>query len=278
MIIVTLTSIPPRFGHLGQVIDSLLRQTVKIDGINLYLPRHYRRFPEHHFSLPQVPQGVRIITIDEDLGPASKILPAAREYRGTAAKLIYCDDDRIYERHWAQALIQSGLKRPNDCICNAGFKLNSLGLKEPTASLKPRAIRRGLRFDLSHQYRSASRRVRSWITRAPVEQLPKRRNIWRKGYVDIMEGYGGVLVKPEFFDDSAWNIPNKLWPVDDIWLSGHVAKKRIGIWLNGDDKSWVSSSAGPIEPLMKATINGLQRRDMNKACVGYMQKRNGVWT
>jgi len=277
MIIVSLTSIPPRYKFLGRTIDSLLRQTVKIDEINLYLPRNYRRFPHHHFCLPHVPDGVRIITIDEDLGPASKILPAARQYRGSTATLIYCDDDYLYDPHWAHSLIKSSLKRPTDCICNTGFNLERLGFKEPTASLKPRAVRRRGKLDFSHQYRTVSRQIKSWIAKEPVEFPSKHKNVWREGYVDIMEGYGGVLVKPEFFDDSAWSIPGKLWPVDDIWLSGQATKKGIGIWINGNGKIWQPSPARNVEAIKRAKINGMGRTDTNKACVSYMQKHHGIW-
>ena len=276
MVIVSLTSIPPRFGFLGQTIHSLLGQTVKIDAINLYLPRYYRRFPDHHFCLPQVPEGVRIIIIDEDLGPASKILPAARQYRGSATTLIYGDDDRIYDRRWAHSFIKTSFKRPNDCICNVGFNLDRLGFKVPTASLKPRAVR-WRKWDFPHRYRTVSHRIKSWVTQDQMELPLRRKKIWRAGYVDIMEGYGGVLVKPEFFDDSAWNIPSKLWPVDDIWLSGHVTKKSIGIWLNSDGHGWEASPATSIEAIKKARINGMGRRDTNRACVSYMQKQYGIW-
>jgi hypothetical protein len=278
MVIVSLSSIPPRFGFVGQTINSLLKQTIKIDAINLYLPRYYRRYPNHHFCLPQVPEGVNIITIDEDLGPASKILPAARQYRGSAAALIYCDDDRVYDRHWAHSLIKISLKRPNDCVCNVGFNLDRLGFSVPTASLKPRAVRLNRKWDLSHRYRNVSHQIKSWVARDPMELPSKRKKLWRAGYVDIMEGYGGVLVKPEFFDDAAWNIPGKLWPVDDIWLSGQAAKKGVGIWLNSDGHSWETSPATTIESIKKAKINGMGRRDTNRACVSYMQERYGIWT
>lgn len=93
-----------------------------------------------------------------------------------------------------------------------------------------------------------------------------------------MEGYGGVLVKAEFFDDSAWTIPNAIWPVDDIWLSGHVTKKNIGIWHNSDGKSWETSPATRIESIKSARMDGLGRRDTNRAAICYMQKHYRIWT
>ena len=33
-------------------------------------------------GLPEVPEGVRIVRVEEDLGPATKVLPAAQAWRG----------------------------------------------------------------------------------------------------------------------------------------------------------------------------------------------------
>jgi hypothetical protein len=53
---------------------------------------------------------------------------------------------------------------------------------------------------------------------------------WLKsGYIDILEGWDGVVVRPEFFDDFAWQIPDILWTVDDVWLSGCLERQGIPI-------------------------------------------------
>jgi len=53
---------------------------------------------------------------------------------------------------------------------------------------------------------------------------------WLKsGYIDILEGWGGVVFRPEFFDDFAWQIPDILWTVDDVWLSGCLERQGIPI-------------------------------------------------
>lgn len=73
-LVVSLSSIPPRFDKLEPVLNALLAQTAKIDEIRLYLPKTYRRFPDYDGSLPDVPRGVRIMRPNDDLGPASKVL------------------------------------------------------------------------------------------------------------------------------------------------------------------------------------------------------------
>ena len=42
----------------------------------------------------------------------------------------------------------------------------------------------------------------------------------KAGFADILQGLGGVVVRPDFFDDEAFDIPDILWAVDDVWLSG----------------------------------------------------------
>ena len=99
------------------------------------------------------------------------------------------------------------------------------------------------------------------------------------GYVDIFEGWGGVLVKPYFFDDAAFNIPDLLWTVDDVWLSGCVERLNIPIWLNAKDK--IRSKGNSNEAKMTALRNfvymGHGRVDANRACIKYCRVNYGIW-
>ena len=119
-LVVTLSSIPPRFAGLGPTLKSLLRQKVRPDEVRLYLPRRYRRFPDWDGSLPAVPDGVRICTTDEDMGPATKILPAVRDFRGREVELLLCDDDRIYDPLWTSRFLAARRAHPDCVIVEAG--------------------------------------------------------------------------------------------------------------------------------------------------------------
>ena len=46
MLIISLSSIPPRFPKIGETLGCLLNQTVKADRILLHIPQSYRRFPD----------------------------------------------------------------------------------------------------------------------------------------------------------------------------------------------------------------------------------------
>lgn len=100
MLVISLTSIPPRLQCLGPTLESLVAQGA--DAVWLCLPRAYRRFGA--FDLPALPAGVQVIWSDTDHGPATKLIPAVRALRGQGARLIYCDDDWIYGPGWAKAL------------------------------------------------------------------------------------------------------------------------------------------------------------------------------
>lgn len=95
MLVISLTSIPPRFGLLPPVLDALLAQGA--DAVALTLPKTPARFAPA--PLPALPEGVTLIETDTDLGPAGKLLAAAARFPD--ADILYCDDDWLYAPGWA---------------------------------------------------------------------------------------------------------------------------------------------------------------------------------
>ena len=106
-LIISLTTIPPRFKYVQECLWSLLVQTAEVAAVNLYIPRGYKRFGYAESDLPKLPNGVNLRVVDEDLGPATKILPACREYLGQDVFILCCDDDKIYDRDWAQRFLNA---------------------------------------------------------------------------------------------------------------------------------------------------------------------------
>lgn len=98
MLVISLTSIPPRFGQLPRVLDALLAQGA--DRVALVIARSYARFAPA--PLPALPEGVEVIRTATDLGPAGKLLAPAAAFPG--ADILYCDDDWHYGPGWADAL------------------------------------------------------------------------------------------------------------------------------------------------------------------------------
>lgn len=98
MLVISLTTIPPRYGQLPLVLTALLAQGV--DRVALVVPRRFARVPTA--PLPPLPEGVEVIETKADLGPAGKLLAPARAFPG--ADILYCDDDWLYAPGWAASL------------------------------------------------------------------------------------------------------------------------------------------------------------------------------
>ncbi|MFN4170738.1 MAG: glycosyltransferase family A protein [Pseudorhodobacter sp.] len=264
--IISLTAIPPRFPHIGETLTSLLKQGSDIAAIELWLPRSYRRFAfDVDRDLPKVPAGVQIHIADHDYGPATKVLPSALRHRGKDVNILFCDDDKVYDPNWAARLVGAAKSRPGCCIVEEGsdvFECSDVAFR---GKIQPRYPRR--RKTLLYRLKRAASLGR-W----------KSRKAEGSGYADILEGWGGVLVRPEFFGDEVFDIPDPLWMVDDIWLSGHLTVRNVPIWLHyggprvAGAKEEVSAAA-----LRKQTVRGMDRKALNSACVRHYQDRYGIW-
>ena len=126
--VITLSTIPPRFSGLGPTLRALVAQSSRPEAVELWIPQHYRRFPGYGGELPEVPEGVAIRRCDTDLGPATKVLPAAQERRGQAVDLIFCDDDQLYRRDWAARLLAVRARRPADAVTAGGTNAEASAL------------------------------------------------------------------------------------------------------------------------------------------------------
>ena len=276
MLIVSLSSIPSRFDKLGPTLECLLQQTAQIDRIILYIPESYRRFPDWDGVLPTVPDGVEIRRVPRDMGPATKVLFAAQEFRGQDVDLLLCDDDRRYKPGWAQAFVDARAEHPNDCIAIAGFEADRYGQSRMLNRPTPRAIRSSRTWDLKFQAKMVWEFIFPPVERKYLRE-PTRVTFKTSGYVDCFEGFGGALMKPDFFDDSSFEIPEVIWAVDDVWLSGCLAVKGVKIWALADEPDTQHTPAGVYDALHKATIEGADRDDANSACIKHFQDAHGVW-
>ena len=268
-LIISLTTIPPRFKYVQECLWSLLVQTAEVAAVNLYIPRGYKRFSYAESDLPRLPKGVTLRVVDKDLGPATKVLPACREYRGQDVNILFCDDDRIYDREWAQRFVDASKERPDCVVCERGNYLshpdyinnsNWISCRYPQAE----PMRRGFRYRVQRILSLGRWKSLKWL---------------KSGYIDILEGWGGVMVKPDFFDDFAWQIPDILWTVDDVWLSGCLEMQGIPIWLNAKSKPVVNQTSNEVEhaALRNLVYKGHDRKAANKECIAYFRQSFGIW-
>jgi hypothetical protein len=260
--IISLTTIPPRMPLIGPTIESLLSQDVPIDKIILWVPENYRRKDFNDFELPRLPEGVELQRCPIDYGPATKILPAVQLYRGQDVRIIYCDDDRIYFPDWARHLLAQSDLYPDQCIAEAGEVVEVTRRRAFGASLAYRALTLSTLGIFGHFHRSAIRALDPGF-----------------GAVDICKGCGGVLIRPEFLPPEAFEIPDLLWTVDDIWLSGQLALNGVKIRkvaVPPKEKSRKTEVAR-VGALVDYSYQEHSRDQANMACISYFQETRGIW-
>lgn len=258
--IISLTTIPPRMGKIGPTLQSLLEQDAAIDEIVLWIPRTYRRTDFGNFDLPDLPAGITLRRCETDYGPATKVLPAVDHYRGQDVRVIYCDDDRIYHRNWAAHLLAESDRHPGECIAEAGEVVKATHLK----SFGTRPIYRLLTVSTLGIYGHFHRKA--------IRGLDPG-----NGLVDICKGYGGVLIRPEFFAQTAFDIPELLWTVDDFWLSGQLALNGIPIRKVSHRENSTKTESARVSALIDFVHGEHDRVQANLACIRYFQKHYGIW-
>ena len=275
-IILSLSTIPPRFGLLADSLNSLLNQKKQADEVHVYVPRYYKRFPEHEFRIPDVPEGVLVKVVDEDYGPATKILPCARQYRGTQTRIVYCDDDRFADPSWLEALLDAGRKRKDDVVISTGANMTHYDIDILNQKFLPRALNRNMRKE-AHYIAARLRQTVLEVLKQRKLPKPTRSYYQEAGYVDIAMGVGGVSVRPDFFDDQCFDIPPVVWAVDDIWLSGCYARQGIGIWADNVVKMPTGTAASGTADLASSVIEDHDRFAADHRCISYMQETYGIW-
>lgn len=269
-LVVSLTTIPPRLGLIQPTLRDLLNQTAQIDEIRLYLPRNHRRFPLDQAQIPELPGKIRLILIDEDFGPATKILPAARDLAGQDVEIIFCDDDQVYDRDWAARFVEARKQHPDACLVQKGYHLEDRfagGKYYPRHD--PAHHPRAQRFQRDLFYRL--RRLASF---GRWRQIP----FVKSGYVDILEEYRGAMIRPDFLPPEAWHIPDVLWTVDDPWLSGQLLRNGHPIWLIvGGPRPRPNAEADLSEGLRHYVYNGFGRREADTLAIEYFRQHYGLW-
>ena len=261
---------------LERTLNTILAQTVRPDRILVYLPMRYRRFPDWNGALPQVPPGVEIRRCENDLGPATKILPAAAEFRGQDCSILFCDDDRLYDRNWIRGMLGARERHPGCCIALAGREAHWLSPGTTQRALQPRAVRRWRSTDLDFQLRYLIQDLRAGSKRRQFPD-PPRRVFRRSGYIDIFEGFHGVLVRPAYFEAGDGEMPAVMWAVDDVWLSGMIARRNIPIWLEAGFLEAAETEVSLRAALNKSVIDGATQDKANAMTVDYMRKTYGIW-
>ena len=259
-VVVSLTTTPGRIEYLNATLDSIKRQSIVPDSIEINIPFEYRKRSLGKVDLSAIPAGIDVYRCD-DYGPATKIIPTLQRYKGQDVCIIYCDDDRLYHSNWIERLLKAYDAQPNACVA------------EEIIQIKNRFLTRAYSNSLSYRLR----RTFSFGLWKP------RRNDPSQG--EIVEGFGGVLVRPEFFDDQVSQIPEEFVMVDDIWISAMLAKKRVPVVFSGRQRHERSKEVlvngvdlGRAEgSLVTSTHEGKGRIDLDCEAILLANRELHVW-
>jgi hypothetical protein len=189
-LVVSLTTVPERMTLLGPVLRSLVEQTVAADRIILWRPTTSRRSGHTYPDPGPLPPGIEVLPcIDE--GPATKLLPALLAEPDAA--IVVVDDDVIYPVDFIAQLLAAHRRDPTAAIGWRGWSI-----------VEGRHPKR-----FPHIFATALAKPRP---------------------VDILLGTWGYLVPPGTFDQSVHDFegyPPESRFVDDVWFSGHMAKRGV---------------------------------------------------
>jgi hypothetical protein len=259
-IVVSLTTIPSRVVFLRKTIESLLSQTHKPCSIELNIPEVYRKRDLGSVNLSSLPDGISVFRC-EDSGPATKLLPTLSRYSGQNVCIIYCDDDRIYEKNMIARLLDRHRINPKSAVA------------EEVVQIKSRFYSRRYKKDLGYRLR----RLLSGGYWKPSRNDPTRGQ--------IVQGFGGVLVRPDFFPVETFEIDDEFFMVDDIWLSAMLAMNDVKVTFSGRTTAEKSSPVvvdgralgRSSDSLVTLTHEGLNRNDLDWRAIRLASERYGVW-
>jgi hypothetical protein len=199
-VVISLTTTPSRITRLGPTLRSLLAQDYPPTAIYLAVPRRSMRENRSY----RVPVGlarhptVTIIEAERDWGPATKLLPSLRAERERPETLIIAvDDDNIYPREMVATFVHFSSTMPDAALCFRGWRVPSSGRWQDSRTI--------------------------FGTRVEVPTP-----------MDVITGCGGILVKPRFFDAAVFDYdaaPGSAFFVDDIWISGNLARRSISRYV-----------------------------------------------
>ncbi|MEE9454786.1 MAG: glycosyltransferase family 2 protein [Paracoccaceae bacterium] len=267
-LIISLTTIPSRIDKIAPTLHDLLNQSADVQEIRLNIPRTYRRFDFTINDIPKMPKGIKVCIVDEDMGPATKVLPTVQAFRGQNVEILFCDDDQPYDSKWAQRFLNARKQTPNACIVENGYSFD----------INSATVECGVKNDLLPRAKLLHKGIGYRLFRLATLCTIKPGHYVKDGYIDILEGYRGAMIRPEFIPDEAFDIPDILWTVDDPWLSGQMKRIGVPIWLFADAPRWEKPYEAHLnDGLFKFVYKDHDRHDADAACIEYLSKTYGIW-
>ena len=105
----------------------------------------------------------------------------------------------------------------------------------------------------------------------------KRKSNAKPGFTDIAQGFSGVCLDPKWLTGDEMTPPKAAWPVDDIWLSGQLARQGIDVQEVRKARNGLCPAFDDSHALQDTSINGHSRQSANLACAKELTRRYGLW-
>jgi hypothetical protein len=121
MIIASLTTIPSRIDLLKPILDSVLKQTISVDHIEINIPYKCLRTGED-YHIPEWMENMYKVQIfrTTDYGAITKIAPTLLRHRGEKIGIWSIDDDVIYPPNLLEILQKAFNPSRSTIICTVG--------------------------------------------------------------------------------------------------------------------------------------------------------------
>ncbi len=207
--VISLSILPARFKHFEPTLNSITDQSVLPEEIIINLPRHFKR-DKTNYEIPDYVTNhplIRINWIEEDMGPATKVLPTLDLFKDDPDKLIIVlDDDQIYSKGMVENYVKNSELLPDAALTLSGWTV-------------PKS------FDHGDKVQLYGAIVRAYRLDNSVKE-PVR--------VDCLQGAASFAVKPKLFDQRVFDFetaPKEAFFVDDIWLSGNLAWCKSPVYV-----------------------------------------------
>lgn len=250
MIIISLTTIPPRFKYLYITIESLLNQTICPDKIIIHIPEIYNNYDS--IDIPKYSNDKIIINRQtKDYGPITKLLGLYHSelYNNMSNDdiIIVVDDDRIYNNNMIKYMITYHEKYIDKVLTVDGDEIEQAtnGFIQTNYKKQPRGV--------------------------PFKKI---------GYIDTIHGCNGFVITKNlcpFNNKKIFEInpKNVNYYVDDIVISGFLTLNNVDIYTipnatNMDEKRHQNDTISLLWEYNK-------RFKQNTTCVEYFKKEFNIW-
>lgn len=246
---------------LERTLRSILSQSLQPTKVTLFLPKYFDRF-DTAVDSPNIPSDKRIeiVRVERDLGPVTKIAYTRNHYSDLSDtdRVVVCDDDQTYPENWLQLLLDESDRVGDDPVVMSGLNFEFAG------SLLPRAKFKGASYRIRRLFSPGSKRsIGPWS---------------RSGYVDIAEGWGGLMIKKGLIPLGLDQIPDFAKYVDDIWISACLARDGLYPWLVAPGLPWSLDHNPGCEHALKVTRwNDRSRNELNQFAIAHLSDMFQIW-